>query len=88
MISVIIILECYCKNNKVFWSIFFFYFVKEFIFNNSLIVFEIKYLYLYILDFSRVVVLKYYRVYRRGRRFIWVYRELVIFNLGIDEGDF
>lgn len=61
--------------------------MKEFIFNNSLIVFEIKYLYLYILDFSRVVVLKYYRVYRRGRRFIWVYRELVIFNLG-DEGDF
>lgn len=71
-----------------YFEVFLFYFVKEFIFNNDLIVFEIKYLYLYILDFSRVVVWKYYRVYRRGRRFIWVYRELVIFNLGIDEGDF
>lgn len=31
-----------------YFEVFFFYFVKEFIFNNSLIVFEKKYMYLYI----------------------------------------
>lgn len=85
--SAIITLERYCKNNKVLWSIFF-HFVKEFIFNNSLIALEIKYLHLYILDLSRAAVLKYYRAYRRGRRPTWVYRESAIPNSGIDEGDF